>query len=435
VYAQTTSGVQYYVSTIGSDTNPGTVSNPWKTIGKAASKVMPGDTVYIRGGIYNESVSFTTSGIGAKVIRIMAYPGENPIIDGNNSIPGIGGSLFSISGDYIHVSGIEVRNSAYMGIYVYGSFDVIDDVYVHHSQQVGIFITNGHNSIVENSRIWRNSFYSEYGKGNGNASGISAARFGVTYATIRGNTVWENWGEGISSYQADQIVIEDNISHDNFSANIYISDSTNIICQRNFVYMDPASYVFGYGSNIGIMMGEEIYTPPSANIKIINNISFGNHFNFYWWQGVQGGGMNNVLIANNTFVNSVRESGIEIDEGAHQNVRFENNIIQQDDSLPVTITVYNPNITYSNNLWSKTPPSAASGPEDIVGDPMLAKTGQPFSPEWFKLTASSPAIDKAIMIPEVVFDYYKNFRGSNPDMGAHEENPIIPIHVYLPVYY
>jgi hypothetical protein len=432
VSAQTTSGALYYVSTIGSDTNPGTESQPWKTIGKAASKVMPGDTVYIRDGIYNESVSFTTSGTEANVISIMAYPGENPIIDGNNSIPGIGGSLLSINGDYIHVSGIEVRNSAYNGIYVYGSFDVIDNVYVHHNQQAGIFITNGHNSIVENSRIWRNSFYNEYGKGNGNASGISAARFGVTYATIRGNTVWENWGEGISSYQADHITIEANISHDNFSANIYISDSTNIICQRNFVYMDPSSYMHGYGDNIGIMMGDETYTPPSANIKIINNISLGNHINFHWWQGVQGGGMNNVLIANNTFVNSVRDDGVAIAEGAHQNVRFENNIIQQDDSLPIIYTVYNPNITFSNNLWSKTPPSAASGPGDIVGDPKLAKTGQTFASEWYKLTASSPAIDKAVALTEVVDDYFDDSRLAIPDIGAHEYNGGTPTPTVLP---
>ena len=91
-------------------------------------------------------------------------------------------------------------------------------------------------------------------------------------------------------------------------------------------------------------MGDEIYNPPSANITVINNISFGNHGNFWWWQGVQGGGMNNVLIANNIFMNGIGdpnrgEGGIIISQGDHQNVRFENNLVQQDGDLPVIATV------------------------------------------------------------------------------------------------
>jgi hypothetical protein len=61
------------------------------------------------------------------------------------------------------------------------------------------------------------------------------------------------------------------------------------------------------------MLGDERYNPPSANTTAINNISFGNHGNFWLWRGVQGGGMNNILIANNTFVNGIGERNI--DEG------------------------------------------------------------------------------------------------------------------------
>ncbi len=52
----------YYVSPSGSDSNPGTSLRPWKTIGKAAQAVRPGDRVILRGGIYKEVVDFTTSG-------------------------------------------------------------------------------------------------------------------------------------------------------------------------------------------------------------------------------------------------------------------------------------------------------------------------------------------------------------------------------------
>src|SRR5579859_6230858 len=50
-YAQ---GNSYYVSTSGSDTNPGTLSSPFKTIAKGVSAVNAGDTLYIVSGTYNE---------------------------------------------------------------------------------------------------------------------------------------------------------------------------------------------------------------------------------------------------------------------------------------------------------------------------------------------------------------------------------------------
>lgn len=415
-----------FVSTSGSDSNPGTLIYPLRTISKAARMAVAGDTVYIRGGIYNESVIIPNSGTETKLIRVMAYPGETPVIDGGGTIPGEGGSLVSLNGNYIYVSGLEVRNSGYVGIYLSGTHNVVDNVFVHHSNQNGILI-NGDYGTVENSRVWRNSLSNEYALGNGYSSGLSAARDttdGITdYAVMRGNEVWENWGEGISSFEANQILIENNIVHDNSNSDIYISDSTNVVCQGNFVYANPASYTYGYQSQQGIMLGDERYSPPSANIKIINNISFGHKGNFFWFQGLQGGGMNNVLIANNTFANSIGDATVSIANGTHQNVRFQNNLVLQDGTAAVISVDANAGVSFSANLWSKKPPAAASGVGDIVGDPKLAKTGSLYTPEWFKLTDLSPAIHKAIVIPDVVVDYFGNSRGIPPDTGAIEYSP------------
>ncbi len=385
--------------------------------------VEAGDTVYIRGGTYHESVTFTTSGTLSNPILISSYPGENPIIDGEYTIPGYWGTLLFIQGDYIYLSGIEVRNSAYMGVIVYGNYDIVSKMYVHHCKENGILITNGHHSTVENNFVWRNVLSNEYGLGDGWSSGLSAARNGVSYSIIRHNKVWENWGEGISSYEADQVIIEDNFSYDNYSANVYISDSTSVLLNRNFIFMDPSSYIYGYGSNVGIMMGDETYSPPSANITVINNISFGNHNNFWWWQGLLGGGMDNVLIAYNTFVNSYKGSGLTISAGTHQNVRFENNLVRQDGDLPIIATGYLPGITYAHNLWSKPPYTAASGPGDIIADPLLVEIGSPFLPDWFRLMDISPAIGHALSLPEVSVDYFENWRDGTPDMGAVEYIP------------
>ena len=46
------SATNYFVATNGSDSNSGTSDKPFATVGKAQSKVMAGDTVYIRQGTY-----------------------------------------------------------------------------------------------------------------------------------------------------------------------------------------------------------------------------------------------------------------------------------------------------------------------------------------------------------------------------------------------
>lgn len=73
------SAVDRHVSTTGLDTNPGTFAQPWRTIQKAASLVVAGDTVFIRGngGVYTERVSISSrDGTVAQPIVFKTYPGD-----------------------------------------------------------------------------------------------------------------------------------------------------------------------------------------------------------------------------------------------------------------------------------------------------------------------------------------------------------------------
>lgn len=413
----------YFVATTGNDANPGTLERPWRTIGKAAKAAFPGMVVYIRGGVYHEAVEVSASGSQNQPIQFMAVPGESPIIDGDNRMPAYWVGLFSLWGDWIQVSGIETRNSKYDGFGLYGDHDTVNQVSVHDCQYRGILMKSNY-STVSNSHIWHNVLINENEGSRFWSTGISAGLDfddGIAdYAIIRNNEVWGNWGEGISTFNANGTVIENNIVYDNWSGNVYISDATNITLQNNFIYATGAMTM---GEQVGIMLGDEQYRPASANIKILNNIVYAANRNFYWWRGAQGGGMTNVLVANNTFVNSVGVAGVKIQAGAHQNVRFVNNIVQQDGSLPVILVDADPELDFSNNLWSKTPPSAASGPGDVIGNPLFTKSGQPYSPGWFMLTGGSPAVNKALPLPESITDFFGNVRGNLPDIGACEYFP------------
>ena len=77
----------YYVSTNGSDTAVGTADFPFKTINRAASVALPGDTVKVHGGIYRECVDPKNSGLNnSKRIVYEAVEGEHPIIKGSEVV-------------------------------------------------------------------------------------------------------------------------------------------------------------------------------------------------------------------------------------------------------------------------------------------------------------------------------------------------------------
>jgi len=74
----------YYVSPIGSDSyNGNSLSTPFQTIQKAANVVNPGDTVYVRNGVYRERVKLAVSGTLNRRIIFKTYAEEQPIIDGS----------------------------------------------------------------------------------------------------------------------------------------------------------------------------------------------------------------------------------------------------------------------------------------------------------------------------------------------------------------
>lgn len=65
-----------------SDDGPGTLEQPWKTIGKAAANARAGDTIVIRDGVYRESVELKTSGTAAQPIRFEAVRGAHVLLSG-----------------------------------------------------------------------------------------------------------------------------------------------------------------------------------------------------------------------------------------------------------------------------------------------------------------------------------------------------------------
>ncbi len=62
----------YHVSTTGSNTNPGTAAQPFKTIQKAVDVAAPGDSILVHAGTYPEVVVIQRSGTATQRIRLLA---------------------------------------------------------------------------------------------------------------------------------------------------------------------------------------------------------------------------------------------------------------------------------------------------------------------------------------------------------------------------
>ncbi|MGD0757055.1 MAG: hypothetical protein ABR927_18570, partial [Bacteroidales bacterium] len=112
----TINATTYYVSPSGSDVSGnGTISSPWFTLNKAWSYVSAGDIIYMRGGTYNYTATnklSNRSGTSGKLISILAYPGESPIMsyaditNPTNQYTGI----YLYNSNYIYIKGIRITS-------------------------------------------------------------------------------------------------------------------------------------------------------------------------------------------------------------------------------------------------------------------------------------------------------------------------------------
>ncbi|MBA4190014.1 MAG: hypothetical protein C0467_18675 [Planctomycetaceae bacterium] len=78
-----TKGPAYFVDAgKGDDTNDGSVAKPWRSVQYGVQRLKPGDTLYLRGGVYHEKVYLTRSGTPDAPIVIASYPNELAVLDG-----------------------------------------------------------------------------------------------------------------------------------------------------------------------------------------------------------------------------------------------------------------------------------------------------------------------------------------------------------------
>jgi hypothetical protein len=108
------SGSSWYVSTSGSPSGTGSISNPWDIVTALAqpAAVKPGDTIWVRGGRYgggtsSSVINSTLVGTASAPIVVRAYPKERAIIDAWLEIGCCDGAPNPAAGSYTWFWGLE----------------------------------------------------------------------------------------------------------------------------------------------------------------------------------------------------------------------------------------------------------------------------------------------------------------------------------------
>jgi hypothetical protein len=308
----------YYVSPSGDDANPGNQAQPWKTLNKAASVAMSGDTVLIMPGTYNEKLVPVTSGSSGKYITFKAAKGS-VILDGTGmslSSGGFGDGIVNIAGkSYIKIQGLTVKNSSQTGVNIQpdssgtkSSYIEISGMTILNSTQVGIKATNSQNITIDGNTI----NYVKY------SSGIGI--WGCNSVVVDHNTIVNAHVES-----------ESNGGHEE---SLSIASTTNFEVKNNDISMSGHD---GYLGNEGIDVKEASQHGKVHNNYIHDYAEDGGGLYVDAWKAVSPS-LNNIDVYANYLKNTATGINIGSEQGGTaENINVYNNIVYNTGSVGIGV--------------------------------------------------------------------------------------------------
>jgi hypothetical protein len=460
-------GATYYVSTSGSNSNPGTLAQPWKTIQKAANTVTQGDTVYIRGGTYNEKVSFSNvQGTSTAWINFAPYNSESVTVSGSGIGTGYDGIIeFNDGCRYIRITGLEIKNTNGHGVFLLGGEITnirIDHCIIHNCQSSGIYAYSASQptKYVRNIEFDYNTVYDVNNGYSYDDSHSLSPQEAISFSNVQGfnihhNNLYQYGKEGIDTKSGSS----SGSIHHNTICNSRASPAFSWSFNHIGIYIDGFSYknhdidvycnvITGYGGP-GIVIGAES-GGSIEDISIYNNVisltHLSGHTNFRAIDSCYDVQFKNVYIYSNSIYNGGSSNSplrIFPSAGNIVNVVIANNIIsgsayhlicfQELRSTEVSgrLTLKN-NLYYcygdsGHNLW-KNGEDKSWGTSYVLTDPKYVSK----SDNNLHILSSSPAINAgtSTMAPTTDIEGVSRPQGGSIDIGAYEtvsttNNPLV----------
>ncbi|CAN5129644.1 hypothetical protein BH11PAT4_BH11PAT4_1160 [soil metagenome] len=200
------SGPSFYVSPSGSDSNAGTLTEPFATLAKAKSEVRGevGATVYVRAGTYQLDVPliFDAQDSGSEESPNIwrNYPGEYPVITGSKKItldPGLTGTISLPMSQFGLTGG--------------GSGTVVHAVYYNAAAQTLARTPNATTPNYGNTDPWANHFAS-VSADSGNRTEVIYSASEVGSALLKDPTTWTSVTSGKVQVYSGPVYWPDKVS-------------------------------------------------------------------------------------------------------------------------------------------------------------------------------------------------------------------------------
>lgn len=229
----------YYLATNGSDSNPGSSSQPWATFGKAWTVLAPGDTLIVKSGRYYSSINPPISGAPGSPITIKSEVDGGAVIDGGGTRVGI--SIYTTPPNTIHhivVEGFRVENCGERPAVQVASKDgtaIIDqtnNIVIRRTGARGDATSTDH-AVWSIERMRDSLFEDVWGWGKGR---YVILVYGGTNITVRrGVFRWDGWGEGTSPKFGMGVYN----THDSLVENVLLLDaaSTSVGGEKGGLYV------------------------------------------------------------------------------------------------------------------------------------------------------------------------------------------------------
>ncbi len=294
---------ELFVATNGDDANPGTLALPFRTITFGAKALLPGDTLTIRGGTYNENVRLSPTpttgvknGTAGNPITIRGRPGESVIVRGVSA----GSSPFAPF-SFIG-SPVAITNWILDGVKLGGGTAVSHGIFVNFAEHLTI-----RNISFESTFNPSGTGIQILGSGSGNRilnSKLDTRMFdqiditGSKHVEIRNNEFtggnghvaihWHNSGG-----QAG--IIEGNRFHD-FTATegaifVYLSGDGMVV--RNNVFLNVSETAGGYNAGIVVLRCGKILIENNTFVNITRGVGLAEFARFS-------------IVRNNIFFNTTK---------------------------------------------------------------------------------------------------------------------------------
>lgn len=403
-----------FVAVDGDDAGPGTLQRPFATFERAFEAVEPGDTVYVRGGVYARSapVVLDRRASAAEPIRLWAYEDELPILDfadnprhadppqprDDDSIAATSnavGLLVAGEAEGWHVRGLEIRNAPYYGVRVYGSHNVFERLVLHDHKAAGLEITGKDGwSPTDNLVLDSDSFHNFDPQTDGEDADGFAAKFDTLGPgnVFRRTRAWSNADDGYDFWHAGVVVVEDCWAFDN---------------GFNRPEWDGQLTQGWRGDGMGFKLGQD-----AGEIELHRVVAFGNKG--FGVDDNGNGSAGGVVVYNATLVDNGANVQISLDDGAPHTVR---NSIALHTSGGAVTSLSGP-VDSASNSWELGGATAADFVDldlEVLFDDAIGPRGPDGAlPELgLRLAKGSALIDSGQ-------DVGLPYEGAAPDLGAFE---------------